>query len=395
MRISYLLSGWGRTGGSMVLYKFMDKLCERGHTVHAITPDGRARWRNGFSSEIMRSFSKRPSLWARAKKRIRETSVGKQLLQWKEKPPLVQLSGMSEALLRNWVEADITIATYCATAYAGWALCEKTVPLYHMQAWEESFFADEFRRSMARLTYRLPLGLIANSTWLQQTVRERVGRESWLLLPGVDTRLFRPRGNLREKFSAPRRVRIVSYYSPHTFKGWPDGLEAMKKVFAQVGPERLEWLVYGGTPRARVDLPVQFVGTVFGEALAALYSSAHIVFMSSWFESFPLPPIEAMASGAAVVVTGVGTEDYALDGVNALVTPARQPERLASAILDLIADPAKAHRLAVEGRCAAEHLTWDRAADNLESIVQATNKGTRIQCQLTGKNTALSGAVLC
>jgi protoporphyrinogen oxidase len=27
MRISYLLAGFGQTGGSMVLYKFMDKLC--------------------------------------------------------------------------------------------------------------------------------------------------------------------------------------------------------------------------------------------------------------------------------------------------------------------------------------------------------------------------------
>jgi glycosyltransferase involved in cell wall biosynthesis len=390
MRISYLLSAWGHTGGSMVLYNFMDKLCERGHTVHAITPQGSVRWRPGFSSEVTRRFTASPSLRASVQKRIRETPVGKQLLKLKEKLSFVQLSRMNKALVRNWVEADITIATYCATAYAGFALSEKTVPLYHMQHWEEVFFADEFQRSMARLTYRLPLGLIANSTWMQQTVRERVGRESWLLLPGVDTQLFQPWANFREKFSAPRKIRIVSYYSSRAFKGWPDGLEAMKKVFAEVGPDRVEWLVYGGAPKKPLDVPVKFVGTVFGEALAKLYSSAHIVFMSSWFESFPLPPIEAMASGAAVVVTGTGTEDYIIDGVNGLVRSAKAPEVLAKAILSLVENTSKAQIFAEAGLETVKCFSWEAATDQLEAVLDAATRSPNLflQPSLTSRQTS-------
>jgi glycosyltransferase involved in cell wall biosynthesis len=258
----------------------------------------------------------------------------------------------------------------CWTAYANFVLSEKTVPLYHMQHWEEVFFADEVRRQMACLTYRLPLVLMANCSWLKETVRQRVGRDSWLLLPGVDTQIFHPRTGLQSKFANPHKVRVVTYYSPIPFKGWQDAVEAMKRVFSTVGKDRVEWLVYGGQPLGNIDVPATFVGRLFGEGLGELYSSAHIVFMPSWHESFPLPPIEAMASGAAAVVTGTGTEDYAFDGRNALVRPAKDPEQLANAILELVGNLSKARDLAEEGMRTASTLTWNAATDRLEAILE-------------------------
>lgn len=374
MRVSYLLAGLGHTGGSMVLYNFMDKLSERGHTVHAVTPDGAIRWTPGFSEQAIQQIkADGPGNVASAAKRgVKEflKQVSPRLLGYRQRYRWIRAN---QALLRHWVESDVTIATFWTTAYANFVLSERTLALYHMQHWEEVFCADDFARRMARLTYRLPLGLIANSTWLRDTVRERAGRESSLLLPGVDSQTFSPRCDLREKFSNPEKIRIVTYYSAVDFKGWPDGVAAMRKVFDEVGRDRVEWLVYGGQPEKPPDVPVAFVGRVFGRELADLYSSAHIVFMPSWYESFPLPPIEAMASGAAAVVTGTGTEDYATDGVNALVRPAREPEKLAEAIVDLIRDPSLACRLAEAGVETAHKMTWESAADHLEGILESTS----------------------
>lgn len=379
MKICYLLESLGHTGGFVVLYNFMDQLSQRGHTVHAVTPGGVVHWRPGYSREAVQHAKAcgRSRLASTLRSNARKTleRIQPRLLTYRQRYGWVQAD---RALVCNWVESDVTIATYWPTAYANFVLSERTVALYHIQHWEEVFCSDEFARQMARLTYRLPLGLISNSTWLKDTVRKRTGRESRLLLPGIDSVAFSPRGDLQEKFRNPERIRIVTYYSPVDFKGWPDGVAAMRKVFSEVGTDRVEWLVFGGQPENPPDVPVTFTGRLFGEKLADLYSSAHVVFMPSWYESFPLPPIEAMASGAAVVVTGTGTEDYAIDGVNALVRPARDPERLAEAILDLVRDPSLACRLAIAGLETAHKLNWDTAADRLEEILRSAAAGERV-----------------
>lgn len=379
VKISYLLDSLGHTGGKLVLYNFMDQLSERGHTVYAITPERAIRWSPGFSREAIRltKVIGRGGLASVAKKGLKKIlgrlhphiSAYRQGYLW---------ARSNEALLQNWVESDVTIATLCTTAYANFALSHRTIALYHMQHWEEVFFSDEFGRQMARLTYHLPLGLIANSTWLSETVRERTGRESKLLLPGVNSQVFSPRGNLGEKYRSPRKIRVVTYYSPVDFKGWPDGVSAMRKVFEEVGPDGVEWLVFGSQPEKAPDIPVTFTGRLFGEKLADLYSSAHVVFMPSWYESFPLPPIEAMACGTAAIVTGTGAEDYAADGVNALVRPARDPERLAEAIVELIRNPSLACHLAEAGLETARRLNWDAATDRLEEVLRFAVAGEPI-----------------
>ena len=93
--------------------------------------------------------------------------------------------------------------------------------------------------------------------------------------------------------------------------------------------------------------------------------------MPSWYETFPLPPLEAMACGSAVVATALGTEDYAFDGKNSRVVQPRNPEALAEALLSIAQDPAFALRLAQAGlKTAAEH-TWEKAVPKLEAILQA------------------------
>ena len=416
MKISYLIGGFGHTGGSMVLYNFMDKLCERGYRVFAITPNERIEWQRSFSQVILNRLGVPPKpghrdiaeMLIRQGKNESESLVDKgerQLLdsgssscyrrtmEIVEKPfkryarkiahkvagkGLTDLQSFTKGLIQNWTEADVTVATFCLTSYAMYALMDKTTPLYHMQHFEELIFDDEFSQKAARLTYYMPFTLLANSSWLRTQIQDRVGRESFLLNPGIDTGRFYPRADLENKYRDLKRIRIVSYYSHVRFKAWDDAVEAMRIVFSRVGENKAEWVVYGGAPATLPDLAVQFVGAVFGEALARLYSTAHIVFMNSWYESFPFPPIEAMACGTAVVTTRMGTEDYAFDGENSLVVPPRQPHLLATAILRLIEQPSLASQLAQNGVDTARQFTWDKATDCLEAIIlKATSNYAR------------------
>jgi glycosyltransferase involved in cell wall biosynthesis len=381
MRISYLLGGFGYTGGVMVLSKFMDELCERGHTVYAITPRDAFQWKRGLIHEVNRKYDESKSYRLRGTlynvgKRIAKRSrvlagaasvfLNRSLLD----DSIEEGKLLTQRLIQNWVQSEITISTFCTTAYANYALMDRTIPMYHMQSYEELFFDDEVSRKIARLTYFLPLGLIANSKWLRGQIKDRTRRDSYLLNPGIDTGVFCPRGDAAGKYECPSKITLVSYYSPRRFKAWDDALKAMRIVFEKVGKDRLEWVAFGDIPSSMPDLPVKFVGKTLGASLAQLYSSAYIVFMNSWFESFPLPPLEAMACGTAVVTTRLGTEDYAYDGENALVIPPKQPEALAEAVIKLIDEPAVAGRLARNGIETAREFTWNKAADRLEEIIQ-------------------------
>lgn len=378
MRISYLLIVFGDTGGSLVIYQFMDKLCERGHDVFAVTPGERIKWEPGYSKILMRRF--KPSWKAHfTPRRIagRIISPARKLLRAvssKTKSELLQTADIAakavQGLLTHWPTCDRTISTQCITAYANYFLMDKTVPVYHMQHYEEVWMPGAASQKMARLTYYLPLVLTANSTWLQNQIRNRMSRESYLLNPGINLALFSPSSGISEKYRGPGKRTVVSYYSPVKFKAWDDAVSAMKIVFKKTPKNKVEWIVFGGEPPVKPDLPVKFVGKIFGKSLAALYSNAHLVFMNSWVESFPLPPLEAMACGTAVVTTCFGTEDYAFDGRNSLVIPPKKPELLADAILKLLENPGLAQDFALEGVATAGKFSWENAADRLEEILE-------------------------
>ena len=52
--------------------------------------------------------------------------------------------------------------------------------------------------------------------------------------------------------------------------------------------------------------------------LAGLYAACDIALCPSWYESFPLPPLEAMASGTAVVTTVTAQKIMLMTGLTLL-----------------------------------------------------------------------------
>jgi glycosyltransferase involved in cell wall biosynthesis len=101
--------------------------------------------------------------------------------------------------------------------------------------------------------------------------------------------------------------------------------------------------------------------------LAELYSEADLIFVPSWFESFPLQPIEAMACGTAVVTTKIGTEDYARDNDTAIVIEPRNSNSLAFAIINLINDVDLRNRISRAGLRESQKFTWEHSAKEIKS----------------------------
>src|SRR5207245_9485880 len=83
----------------------------------------------------------------------------------------------------------------------------------------------------------------------------------------------------------------------------------------------------------------------------SLLAEASLFVLSSVTEGISLTLLEAMARGLPVVTTRVGgNAEVVADGETGVLVPARQPEALAEALVQLVADPARLVQLGRAGR---------------------------------------------
>lgn len=148
------------------------------------------------------------------------------------------------------------------------------------------------------------------------------------------------------------------------FKGISDVRQAWELLKTNRPDLDLVWV----TPRPPLNGPIGRVVVAPSQAtLADLYRNAAVYLCASHYESFPLPPLEAMASGTPVVTTdNVGVLEYAVDGQNALVVPVGDITAIASAVGRAIDDKDTAEALRSAGLRTAASFSWDVIITELE-----------------------------
>jgi glycosyltransferase involved in cell wall biosynthesis len=202
-------------------------------------------------------------------------------------------------------------------------------------------------------------------------MREQFGSEAEVVVTPVDRALFH-RVPVEMTTSRPR---VLMLHHEYAWKGVADGLAAVARVKARMPALRL--VGFGVRPPRRALAYDEFHANPPQGALAALYSGCDIYLCPSWDEGLGMPPMEAMACGAALVTyDNGGCRDYARDGATALVAPRRDVEALAAALARLATDEALRARLAVAGEA---HVTtafdWERAASRLEGLFRGSRAG--------------------
>ena len=112
---------------------------------------------------------------------------------------------------------------------------------------------------------------------------------------------------------------------------------------------------------------VRLLGRVAHEEMPALLRSADVVVTSPWYEPFGIVPLEAMACGKPVVATAVGgLQDTVIDGVTGRLVPPRDPEALAAALAELLADEQLRAAYGAAARARVEkHYTWTSVAERV------------------------------
>lgn len=114
---------------------------------------------------------------------------------------------------------------------------------------------------------------------------------------------------------------------------------------------------------------VRFVGPMETDRLAALYRGAVAFVFTSLTETFGLPLVEAMASGAPVIASRIGTAREVC-GEAALYFAPTSGQDLAAAMRRVLADPGERDRLRAGGTIRARAFSWRQAADRTRRILE-------------------------
>ena len=115
-------------------------------------------------------------------------------------------------------------------------------------------------------------------------------------------------------------------------------------------------------------------GFVSDDELNALYNAADALLMPSVYETVSLPPMEAQATGTAVIcVDAAGMRD--LTGGAARYIDRMEPALLAEAMRDVAGDADLRARLEREGLENSRRFSWDRtASETLDVLVRAAER---------------------
>lgn len=237
-------------------------------------------------------------------------------------------------------------------------------PLEHPE-WFRGTFAAWYALFLPILARRVRK-IFTPSEYVKQKVIARFNVKNVTVTPnGVDHSLFCPDAK-QLMFDLPEcYVLFVGSLEPrknldHLLRAWSEIKRDFKKT----------WLVVvgvSGTVFRPVDLTyemerVRFLGYVEDETLAGLYANATLFVLPSQDEGFGLPALEAMASGAPVIVSDAGALPEIVEQAG-LIFCWSNPTGLKNALKECLSNARLRSELKEKGLVRAQQFSWKRTAE--------------------------------
>ena len=338
LRVAYVTEGTGVGGGHRDIFEHLNRLLDRGYEVALYTLDG-------------------PPDWFDLRAPVHSFEFYDELV---------------EAL--SAVDA-VKVATWWNTAAPVWhASVLRGIPVYFVQDIETSYYPDdEHARNAVIDSYRPEFRYMTISSWNRERLQE-LGLDAELIPPGIDLETFRPLAAVER-----RKDMVLALGRSNPLKNLPLTIEAWRALRerSDIG-EPPELCLFGIEPELATDGGMRHVQSPSDEEVNELFNQATVFVQTSTHEGFCLPPLEAMATGAAVVCTDAhGNRDFCVDGENCLMT---EPDRasVSAALARALTDPPLRERLGRAGVQTASEYGWGRRIDALEEFLEEVARPTRV-----------------
>lgn len=203
-----------------------------------------------------------------------------------------------------------------------------------------------------------------------------------IVYPGVDSR-FSPepelgeRDRLRERYGIADQPYILSVGTLQPRKNYLYLMEGFIRLPAHIGAG-LQLLVAGGrgwlcdeiVAEADRHESIRLLGFVEDEDLPALYRGACLFALTSLYEGFGLPVLEAMACGVPVVCSQTSSLPEVAGDAALLVDPLISDE-LTQAISRVLEDENLREEMISRGLVQAASFTWERSARQLLDLIES------------------------
>ncbi len=331
LRVVYVTEGTGIGGGHRDIFEHLNRLLDRGHEVALYTLGD-------------------PPDWFELRAPVHSFELYDELVD--------ALSGLD----------SIKVATWWNTAAPVWqASVLRGIPVYFVQDIETSYYPDDERTRHAVLdSYRQEFRYMTISSWNRERLRE-LGLDAALIPPGIDLQTFRPLAGARR-----REDMVLALGRSNPLKNLPLTLDAWRALDggAKAGG-RPELCLFGIEPELAEDEGMRYVESPSDEQVNELFNQATVFVQTSTHEGFALPPLEAMATGGAVVCTDAhGNRDFCVDGENCLM-PEPEPAAVSAALQRLLGDPELRERLGQAGIRTAQDYAWEMRIDALEEFLSS------------------------
>ena len=193
------------------------------------------------------------------------------------------------------------------------------------------------------------------------------------------------RGEFRTKYGLDANQKIILFLGRiHRIKG----LDLLIKVFSDLakflddvklviaGPDdgyltSLKKLVAD----SEISEKVLFTGPLYGQEKLKAYVDADVYILPSFYETFPMTLLEAMACGTPVIVTDrCGIADV-INGQAGLVVP-YDKEQLRDALLHMLSDDQMRLRFGEKGKLLVrEKFNWEKIAEQVEGVYRGVQHG--------------------
>lgn len=349
MKINWIIPFTFNTGGIRVIFEHANGLKAKGHDVKIFMPI--------IPYLFSKNYTNPRDYWNWLKNLTRNFKNKDNInIDWFDLDiPIQKIIKVND---KNIPEADVIIATAWPTAFSVIKLSKnKGKKFYFIQGYE----TWSGPKNKVDETWDFPnVQKIGIASWMKKKNKDVLGP----ITNGIDLKQF----YCDDKTFHDNPV-IGMVYSPLKIKGIEDGIMAFVKAREKFPDIKLHFM--GIAKDDKVPENDKFYKNPSPEQIREFYCGCDIFISPSWQEGCQLPPMEAMACKCALIATNVGgVPDYTIPGETALISEPKNTGALTDNLMKLLDNHEKIKHFSRAGHEHIRLFTWDRAADQLEKILQ-------------------------